>query len=90
VILLDADVLGRNRTGEETYLRNLLRELPRVAPDLRFADAVNAGVAEPLASRSFARIARTLVSASPVGAALFGRTSATVPSSLMYTVRGST
>jgi glycosyltransferase involved in cell wall biosynthesis len=37
VILIDADVLGRNRTGEETYLRNLLRELPGVAPDLRFA-----------------------------------------------------
>jgi glycosyltransferase involved in cell wall biosynthesis len=37
VILLDADVLGRNRTGEETYVLNLLRELPRVAPDLRFA-----------------------------------------------------
>jgi glycosyltransferase involved in cell wall biosynthesis len=36
VILIDADVLGRNRTGEETYVRNLLRELPRVAPDLRF------------------------------------------------------
>jgi glycosyltransferase involved in cell wall biosynthesis len=37
VIVLDADVLGRNRTGEETYVRNLLRELPGVAPDLRFA-----------------------------------------------------
>jgi glycosyltransferase involved in cell wall biosynthesis len=37
VILLDADVLGRNRTGEETYVRNLLRELPLAAPDLRFA-----------------------------------------------------
>jgi glycosyltransferase involved in cell wall biosynthesis len=37
VILLDADVLGRNRTGEETYVLNLLRELPAVAPDLRFA-----------------------------------------------------
>src|SRR5262249_3380424 len=36
VILLDADVLGRNRTGEETYVRNLLRTLPAVAPDLRF------------------------------------------------------
>jgi glycosyltransferase involved in cell wall biosynthesis len=50
VILLDADVLGRNRTGEETYLRNLLAELPRVAPDLQFAavtrrpDLVPAGV----------------------------------------------
>jgi glycosyltransferase involved in cell wall biosynthesis len=37
VIVVDADVLGRNRTGEETYVLNLLRELPRVAPDLRFA-----------------------------------------------------
>jgi glycosyltransferase involved in cell wall biosynthesis len=37
MIVLDADVLGRNRTGEETYMRNLLRELPRAAPDLRFA-----------------------------------------------------
>jgi alpha-1,3-rhamnosyl/mannosyltransferase len=37
VIVLDADVLGRNRTGEETYVLNLLRHLPLVAPDLRFA-----------------------------------------------------
>jgi len=37
MIVLDADVLGRNRTGEETYLRNLLRQLPQVAPDLAFA-----------------------------------------------------
>jgi glycosyltransferase involved in cell wall biosynthesis len=37
VILLDADVLGRSRTGEETYVLNLLRHLPRVAPDLSFA-----------------------------------------------------
>jgi glycosyltransferase involved in cell wall biosynthesis len=37
VILIDADVLGRNRTGEETYVLNLLRQLPFVAPDLSFA-----------------------------------------------------
>jgi alpha-1,3-rhamnosyl/mannosyltransferase len=37
VILVDADVLGRGRTGEETYVANLLRELPAVAPDLQFA-----------------------------------------------------
>jgi alpha-1,3-rhamnosyl/mannosyltransferase len=37
VILLDADVLGRNRTGEETYVRNLLSRLPIVAADLDFA-----------------------------------------------------
>jgi glycosyltransferase involved in cell wall biosynthesis len=37
MIVVDADVLGRNRTGEETYLLNLLRALPRVAPDLELA-----------------------------------------------------
>jgi len=37
VIVVDADVLGRNRTGDETYVANLLRELPQVAPDLHFA-----------------------------------------------------
>lgn len=37
MILIDADVLGRNRTGEETYVLNLLRALPPVAPDLQFA-----------------------------------------------------
>ena len=36
MIVLDADVLGRNRTGEETYVLNLLRQLPFVAPDLAF------------------------------------------------------
>jgi glycosyltransferase involved in cell wall biosynthesis len=35
-VLLDADVLGRQRTGDETYVENLLRELPAAAPDLRF------------------------------------------------------
>lgn len=37
LVVLDADVLGRQRTGEETYMANLLRELPAAAPDLRFA-----------------------------------------------------
>jgi glycosyltransferase involved in cell wall biosynthesis len=31
LVVLDADVLGRERTGDETYVRNLLRELPVVA-----------------------------------------------------------
>jgi glycosyltransferase involved in cell wall biosynthesis len=59
VIVVDADVLGRNRTGEETYVHNLLRELPVVAPDLRFAavtrhpELVPGGVeALPLPARS--------------------------------------
>jgi glycosyltransferase involved in cell wall biosynthesis len=37
MILVDADVLGRNRTGDETYVRELLRALPDAAPDLRIA-----------------------------------------------------
>jgi glycosyltransferase involved in cell wall biosynthesis len=37
LVLVDADVLGRRRTGDETYVAQLLRELPGVAPDLRVA-----------------------------------------------------
>jgi glycosyltransferase involved in cell wall biosynthesis len=37
LVVLDADVLGRQRTGDETYVANLLRELPAAAPDLRLA-----------------------------------------------------
>lgn len=36
LILLDADTLGRQRTGDERYVANVLRELPQVAADLRF------------------------------------------------------
>jgi glycosyltransferase involved in cell wall biosynthesis len=36
LVVLDADVLGRQRTGDETYVLNLLRSLPGAAPDLRF------------------------------------------------------
>ena len=37
LVLVDADVLGRNRTGDETYVTQLLRALPAVADDLRIA-----------------------------------------------------
>jgi glycosyltransferase involved in cell wall biosynthesis len=38
LVVIDADVLGRRRTGDETYVLNLLRHLPAVAGDrLRFA-----------------------------------------------------
>ena len=30
LVVVDADVLGRERTGDETYVRNLLRELPGI------------------------------------------------------------
>ncbi|HEY7732093.1 MAG TPA: glycosyltransferase family 1 protein [Gaiellaceae bacterium] len=32
LVVVDADVLGRRRTGDETYVRNLLRELAGLAP----------------------------------------------------------
>jgi glycosyltransferase involved in cell wall biosynthesis len=54
LVVVDADVLGRQRTGDETYVENLLRRLPALAgDDLRFAaitrrpDLVPAGV-EPV------------------------------------------
>ena len=37
LVVFDADVLGRHRTGDETYVTQLLRELPAVAEDLRIA-----------------------------------------------------
>ncbi len=37
LVVVDADVLGRRRTGDETYVTQLLRELPAVAADLRIA-----------------------------------------------------
>jgi glycosyltransferase involved in cell wall biosynthesis len=36
LVVIDADVLGRRRTGDETYVTNLLRELGRLADGLRF------------------------------------------------------
>ena len=37
LVVLDADVLGRRRTGDETYVEHLLRTLPLVAGDFRYA-----------------------------------------------------
>jgi glycosyltransferase involved in cell wall biosynthesis len=38
LVVIDADVLGRQRTGDETYVENLLARLPALAGDeLRFA-----------------------------------------------------
>jgi glycosyltransferase involved in cell wall biosynthesis len=59
LVVLDADVLGRERTGDESYVSALLAELPRLDDELRFAavsrrpDLVPEGV-EPirLAARS--------------------------------------
>ncbi len=56
LVLVDADVLGRQRTGDEAYVLNLLRELPgpaaahglRIAAVTRRVDLVPPGV-EPIA-----------------------------------------
>jgi glycosyltransferase involved in cell wall biosynthesis len=37
LVVVDADVLGRRRTGDETYVDQLLRALPAVIGDLRVA-----------------------------------------------------
>jgi glycosyltransferase involved in cell wall biosynthesis len=37
LVAIDADVLGRQRTGDETYVSGLLGELPRVAEGLQIA-----------------------------------------------------
>jgi polysaccharide pyruvyl transferase WcaK-like protein len=37
LVIVDADVLGRRRTGDETYVDQLLRALPAVTEDLRIA-----------------------------------------------------
>jgi glycosyltransferase involved in cell wall biosynthesis len=37
LVVIDADVLGRQRTGDETYVSGLLRELAGSATDLRLA-----------------------------------------------------
>jgi glycosyltransferase involved in cell wall biosynthesis len=51
LVVIDADVLGRQRTGDETYVQNLLRRLPALAgKEFRFValtrrpDLVPAGV----------------------------------------------
>jgi glycosyltransferase involved in cell wall biosynthesis len=37
LVVIDADVLGRQRTGDETYVAELLRALPAIGEGLRFA-----------------------------------------------------
>jgi glycosyltransferase involved in cell wall biosynthesis len=56
LVVVDADVLGRHRTGDESYVRNLLRTLPgpaadaglRIAAVTRHPELVPAGI-EPVA-----------------------------------------
>ena len=49
LVVVDADVLGRRRTGDETYVLNLLRELAPLVPDsgLRIAAVARARALVP-------------------------------------------
>jgi alpha-1,3-rhamnosyl/mannosyltransferase len=47
LVLVDGDVIGRQRTGDESYTLGLLRELPGAAPDLAFACSVREPHAVP-------------------------------------------
>ncbi len=64
LVLIDADVLGRQRTGDETYVQNLLRLLPSVGGDVfRFAaitrhpELVPPGI-EPIELQSRSQVVR--------------------------------
>ena len=64
LVVLDADVLGRQRTGDETYVRSLLHELAAAAPaDIRLAaltrrpDLVPEGI-EPVELPARSQVAR--------------------------------
>ena len=68
LVVVDADVLGRRRTGDETYVLNLLRELAQLAPEAgvrlaavtRRPELVPAGV-EPLPLRTRVQELRLLL-----------------------------
>jgi glycosyltransferase involved in cell wall biosynthesis len=47
LVLIDADTVGRARTGDEAYIIDLLRELPAAAPDLAFAASLRVPSAMP-------------------------------------------
>jgi glycosyltransferase involved in cell wall biosynthesis len=67
LVVIDADVLGRRRTGDETYVENLIRELGASGSELRLAavtrrpELVPAGV-EPVELRARSQPWRMAVS----------------------------
>ena len=55
LVVIDADVLGRRRTGDETYVRGLLGELAGTS-DLRFAAVTRRKSSRRESSRSSSRL----------------------------------
>jgi glycosyltransferase involved in cell wall biosynthesis len=65
LVVIDADVLGRHRTGDETYMTGLLRELAgsdlRIAAVTRHPELVPEGI-EPIALQARSQVLRMAVS----------------------------
>jgi glycosyltransferase involved in cell wall biosynthesis len=65
LVVLDADVLGRQRTGDETYMTGLLRELAgsslRIAAVTRHPELVPEGI-EPVELRARSQVLRMAIS----------------------------
>jgi glycosyltransferase involved in cell wall biosynthesis len=61
LVVIDADVLGRQRTGDETYVRNLLRALPEpaAASGLRLAAVTRRPDLVPPGAEAFELAARS-------------------------------
>ena len=89
-MVIDADVLGRQRTGDETYMTALLRELAGT-PDLRLAavtrrpDLVPDRI-EPLELQAHSQIAGNVIA---ISFALIARRKTTEASTLSFNDRRS-
>ena len=67
LVVVDADVLGRHRTGDETYVAALLGELSRLAEDLRIAAVTRSRELVPAGVEPFVLPARSQVMRLAVG-----------------------
>jgi glycosyltransferase involved in cell wall biosynthesis len=68
LVLVDGDVLGRRRTGDETYIRQLLGALPAVADGLRIGAIVRDATLAPEGVEAFVLPARSQELRMAVGA----------------------
>ncbi len=67
LVVVDADVLGRHRTGDETYVAALLGELSRLAEDLRIAAVTRSRELVPAGVEPFVLPARSQVMRLAIG-----------------------
>jgi len=67
LVVIDADVLGRHRTGDETYVAALLGELPHLADDLRIAAVTRTRELVPPGVEPFVLPARSQIARLSIG-----------------------